>query len=507
MPAMAILSTTLLIPPRAMAEIDAAAAASGLDSYGLMSKAGHAVASAALAHWPQMRRAAVLCGPGNNGGDGYVAARLLAQAGVPVALHALGDPAAMAGDARRAFTDCPLPVAPLEDYGPEDGDLVIDALFGAGLTRDVPEIVRSAVATVEASGVPVLAVDLPSGIDGATGRLRGTAFRATRTITFMARKPGHLLLPGRVHAGAVEVVDIGIPWRFVAAGAIDDGILLAENHPEYWAPHLPVPQAEGHKFSRGHLAVFSGPAEATGAARLSAKAGLRLGAGLVTLLSPPGSVSTNAAQLTAVMLRTVDDDGALEALLADRRLSAFVLGPGFGIGERARRFALALSERALVLDADGISSFRDDPVPLFDAFAGGDPRLVLTPHEGEFGRLFPDLAQEPQRGKLDLARAAARRAHAVVVYKGADTVIAAPDGRCLINANAPPWLATAGSGDVLAGIIGGFLAQGVPAFEAAAAGVWLHGETANGLGPGLTAETLADAVRPYHPLAEGPAHT
>lgn len=480
-----------LLVPSAMAAVGAAAAASGIRSYGLMEQAGQAVSAAALRLFPGAIRFVVLCGPGNNGGDGYVAATALARCGASVTVFHLGDPQRLRGDAAIAFSACPLNGLPLAGYVPQSGDVIVDALFGAGLDRGVPDVVAEAIGRVTDAGVPVIAVDLPSGLDGRTGQVQGAAFTAVHTVTFMARKPGHLLLPGRVLCGTVEVFDIGIPQRIVLAQAG----LIGENVPDLWRELLPRPEAASHKFKRGHLVVFSGGANTTGAARLSARAGLRSGAGLVTVAAPSDALAINASQLTAVMLRPLDAPSDLADWLADPRLAAFVLGPGFGIGAKARDFALLLGDRHLVLDADGISSFRDDPRPLFAAFAGGAPHLVLTPHEGEFARLFADLAADSRLGKVERTQQAAVRANAVVVYKGADTVIAAPDGRALINADAPPWLATAGSGDVLAGIIGGLLAQGMPAFEAAAAGVWLHGAAGASVGAGLTAETLADAVR------------
>lgn len=487
-----------LLTPAEMGAADRAAAESGIDSFGLMEKAGAAVAAAFLRHYPGAARAVVLCGPGNNGGDGYVAARHLANSGVTVAIHALGDPLELRGDAALAFSRCSPGWQDIAVYQPQPGDVIIDAIFGAGISRPVPPAVRDLIERVTAAGIPVLAVDLPSGIDGATGAVLGGAFTAERTLTFMARKPGHLLLPGRDLAGRVEVFDIGIPWRIVIAQAGG----TVENHPGLWMGALKPATSAGHKYARGHLAVFCGGRHATGAARLSALAGLKAGAGLVTLAGDRDALDIAATQLTAVMLRDIPDLAALTDWLADARLSAFVLGPGFGIGGRARDFALALAERRLVLDADGITSFREDPAVLFSAFAGGETRLVLTPHDGEFARLFPDLAADGSLGKLDRARKAAARAHGVVVLKGADTVIAAPDGRAAINANAPPWLATAGSGDVLAGVIGALLAQGVPAFEAACAGVFLHGEAGCRAGEGMTAEDVAAAIRPG-PAAPG----
>jgi len=484
----------LLLSPDDMAAVDRAAAASGIDSYGLMEKAGQAVAASALRHFPEALRFVVLCGPGNNGGDGYVAARALQQSGAEVRLFHLGDPKTLKGDAARAFEDCQILGEALAHYSPQPGDIVIDAIFGAGLSRPVPDEVETIIAAITKAGLPVIAVDLPSGLDGRSGQVLGAAFRAARTVTFMTRKPGHLLMPGRDLCGMLEVFDIGIPARIVRAHA--NG-MVAENTPAQWQADLPATATDTHKYKRGHLVVFSGGATATGAARMSAMAGLKTGAGLVTIASPEQALAVNAGMLTAIMLRAVDDEAVLRAWLADQRLSTFVLGPGFGAGEKARQFVLALSGRHLVLDADGITSFRDEPQRLFDAFADGPTRLVLTPHEGEFARLFPDIAADNALSKVEKARAAAARAHAAIIYKGADSVIAAPDGRALINANAPSWLATAGSGDVLAGIIGGLLAQGAPAFEAAAAGVWLHGAAGQRAGKGLTAEDLVAHVTPF----------
>jgi NAD(P)H-hydrate epimerase len=483
----------LLLTPSDMAAVDMAAAASGIDSFGLMEKAGQAVAAATLRHFPQASRYVVLCGPGNNGGDGYVAARALRESGADVVMFHLADPLSLRGDAARAFEACQVNGDDIAKYEPAKGDVVVDAIFGAGLSRPVPDAVVTAIERITQTGVSVIAVDLPSGLDGSNGHIQGAAFQATHTVTFMTRKPGHLLMPGRELCGVLEVFDIGIPARIVRAHADSR---IAENGPTQWQETVPAAMVETHKYKRGHVVVFSGGANTTGAARMSAMAALRAGAGLVTIASPQEALGINAGALTAIMLHPIDDEAALKKWLEDKRLSTFVLGPGFGIGEKARHFALALSDRHLVLDADGITSFRDDPQQLFDAFADGETHLVLTPHEGEFARLFPDIAADDSLGKVEKARAAAKRANAAIVYKGADSVIASPDGRALINANAPAWLATAGSGDVLAGIIAGQLAQGVPAFEAAAAGVWLHGETGQRAGKGLTAEDLVAHVRP-----------
>jgi hydroxyethylthiazole kinase-like uncharacterized protein yjeF len=492
-PIMTISLSELLLTPEDMAAVDSAAAASGIDSFGLMEKAGYAVAAVALRGYPEALRFVVLCGPGNNGGDGYIAARSLQDSGADVAVFHLGNHKALKGDAARALAASPIPGQDIGAYVPRPGDVVIDAIFGAGLSRPIPKEIVSVIARIGEAGIPVVAIDLPSGLDGLGGGILGAAFQAAYTVTFMTRKPGHLLMPGRELCGTLEVVDIGIPARIVRAQAKG---LVAENTPAQWKAAVPASALETHKSKRGHLVVFSGSATATGAARMSAMAGLKAGAGLVTIASSQEALDVNANALTAIMLRQIETVKDLTGWLADKRLTTFVLGPGFGIGKNARSFVRALADRRLVLDADGISSFREDPAKLFKIFAEGDTRLILTPHEGEFARLFPDIAGDDSLNKVQKTQAASRRAHAAIVYKGADSVVAAPDGRALINTNAPPWLATAGSGDVLAGIIGGLMAQGMPAFEAAAAGVWLHGETGQSAGSGLTAEDLVSYVRP-----------
>lgn len=485
---------TLVVTPSEMAGIDRAAADSGLDSFALMERAGQAVAAAALRHHPGALRFAVLAGPGNNGGDGYVAARALMETGCTVELFAFASPPTK-GDAGRARRRYRGSCRPFGEYKPMPGDVVIDALFGAGLARDLEEPVCAAIERVNSLAIPVIAIDLPSGIDGRTGAVRGAAFQAERTVTFMCRKPGHLLMPGRSFCGSLEIYDIGIPARIVSAASHH----IRVNEPHLWRMSLPSAGVDAHKYGHGHLGVFSGGRLTTGAARLAAGAGLKAGAGLVTLLSPAEAADVNAAHATAIMVRQIDNLAALLTLLSDPRFSAFVLGPGLGDFARAREYVLALAEsgRPLVLDADGITAFRDDPDRLFHAFSDGPIRLVLTPHAGEFARLFADLADDATLSKVDRARAAALRSHAVVVLKGADTVIAAPDGRALINANAPPWLATAGSGDVLSGVIAAHLAQGMPAFEAAAAGVWRHGEAAAAAGAGMTAEDLINFLNGF----------
>ncbi|MER9357051.1 MULTISPECIES: bifunctional ADP-dependent NAD(P)H-hydrate dehydratase/NAD(P)H-hydrate epimerase [unclassified Mesorhizobium] len=488
-----------LLSPTEMADADRLAIAAGpLDGYGLMKRAGEAVAAVVLARYPSATRVHVLCGPGNNGGDGFVVARLLAETGVDVALWASGEPRA-GSDAAIAAAQCLLERKPLAAFAAEPGSLIVDALYGAGLSKDLSGDAARAVDS--AARLSVVAVDLPSGVSGDSGDILGTAFRADITVTFARKKPGHLLLPGRDRCGEIVVANIGIGDDIIAQVAPH----AFENKPTFWLDALPVPAVDAHKYKRGHVGVFSGGSSATGAARLAALAAARSGAGAVTVLSPADAMQVNATHLTAIMLRKADAIEDVQDFLGDRRSSSFVLGPGFGVGDKARHFALAVLDRTrqeggvegLVLDADGITSFLNAVSTLFEA-AGrpGAPALVMTPHEGEFGRLFPDIADDKSLSKLAKARAAAARANATVIYKGADTVIAASDGRAAINANGAPWLATAGSGDVLAGIIAALLAQGMLPFEAACAAVWIHAEAGSRFGPGLIAEDLPLALVP-----------
>jgi NAD(P)H-hydrate epimerase len=317
---------------------------------------------------------------------------------------------------------------------------------------------------------------------GDTGEALG-AVAAALTVTFFCKKPGHLIFPGRLLCGETVVVDIGIPSSVLEEIRPD----TFENGPGLWASNLPRPQLSGNKFTRGH-ALISGGYPMTGAARMAARAAARAGAGLTTIAVPTIALPIYAAALTSIMVQPLAAPEDFDRLLADRRYSASLIGPGAGTGEdtRTRVLAMLATGRPTLLDADAITAFESDPPSLFHAIVGP---CILTPHDGEFRRLF-----DPSGDKLTRTRAAARKSGAIIVLKGSDTVIVAPDGRAIINANAPPTLATAGAGDVLGGIILGLLAQGMEPFLAAAAGVWLHGAAAAEFGPGLLAEDLPDLL-------------
>jgi ADP-dependent NAD(P)H-hydrate dehydratase / NAD(P)H-hydrate epimerase len=471
-----------LLTPQQMGEADRLTIACGIAGTVLMENAGRAVADAISRCWPP-RAVAVLCGPGNNGGDGFVAARILAERGWPVRLFLLGDRVALKGDAAAAASRWWGAAEPLGVEALDNAELVVDALFGAGLARPIDGVAARVIAALNERGIPVVAIDVPSGIDGGSGEIRGVAPQAALTVTFFRRKPGHLLLPGRLRCGATLVAQIGIQPAVLDTVGPD----TAANQPGWWLDDFPWAEAQGHKYARGH-ALIAGGAVMTGAARLAARGAARIGAGLVTVAAPEPAFAIYGAALTGVIVAPIAGLDDFAALLADKRHNAALIGPGAGTAPETRDKALKIlaAGKHAVLDADALTVFADQPANLFSAIRAP---CVLTPHEGEFARLFDTAGS-----KLDRARRAAKASGAAIVLKGADTVIAAPDGKAAINENAPPTLATAGSGDVLAGLVLGLLAQGMPAFEAASAAVWLHGAAAQHFGAGLVAEDLIDAL-------------
>lgn len=472
---------------------DQYAQAQGIASATLMENAGASVADAIALRW-QAGKAVVLCGPGNNGGDGFVAARHLKRLGWSVLVALFGDRERLSGDAAAmaALWDGEVRDGANEEL--PDADLYVDALFGAGLKRALEGAARDTVRRLNSLGTPVVSVDVPSGIHGDLPEpldgMDGVAVRANLTITFFRKKAAHVLVPARLFCGETMVVDIGIPEG--ALGQIHGKCW--ENGPCLWRGSFPWPQLAAHKYARGHAVVVSGPAHATGAARLAARGALRIGAGLASVASPPDAVSVNAAALTAIMVKPFAGVEGLEELLEDRRLNAMVIGPGCGVGRETRELVAATlaSHAAVVLDADALTSFTDGPNALFVQLR--EP-AVLTPHEGEFEKIFPGLLKRTPT-RIEAARHAAAACRCTMLLKGPDTVIASRDGRAIVNANAPPSLATAGAGDVLSGFVAGLLAQGMDSYSAAAAAVWLHGEAATHFGDGLISEDLPEMI-PY----------
>jgi len=470
-----------LLSVRQMGDADRLTVAAGTPAATLTESAGKAVASEIERRW-HARPITVLCGPGNNGGDGFVAARLLAEAGWPVRIALLGAPSHLAGEARHNAEQWRGTVEPLTPAALDGAKLVVDAIFGSGLSRALAGPAQETLAAAAHKGLMIVAVDVPSGLMGDTGEALG-AVAAVLTITFFCKKPGHLLLPGRLLCGEVVVADIGIPPSVIEQIVPD----TFENDPRLWISDLPRPRDGGNKYTRGHALIFGGY-PMTGAARMAARAAARAGAGLTTLAVPEIALPIYAAALTSIMVQSLATPEDFDRLLKDQHFSALLIGPGAGAGQETRTRVLAMlaTGRPTLLDADAITAFQDDPPALDRAIVGP---CVLTPHEGEFHRLF-----DPSGDKLTRTRRAALRSGAIIVLKGSDTVIAAPDGRVVINANAPPTLATAGSGDVLSGIGLKLLAQGMNPFLAAAAAVWLHGAAATEFGPGLIAEDLPDLL-------------
>jgi NAD(P)H-hydrate epimerase len=478
-------AATALLTAAEMARADAAAIAAGTPGIDLMERAGAVVAAAALARWPR-RPVMALCGPGNNGGDGFVAARLLRAAGWPVRVALLGRAEALKGDAALAAQRWDGPAEPLAVPSLAGDPLVIDALFGAGLARPLEATARAVVEEIGRRGLACIAVDLPSGVNGDTGAVQGAAPPCAATVTFFRPKPGHLLLPGRSLAGEIVLADIGIGEAVLEAIAPRH----FQNDPVLWRRELPWPTPQAHKFARGHALVIGGE-RMTGAARLAAQAARRVGAGLVTVACPPERFAVYAGDAPGVLVQPLAGCEGLAALAADARITAVLIGPGAGRGARTRAQVLAVlgAGKPCLLDADALTVFAEEPDVLFSAIRSP---CLMTPHEGELKRLFPAAAAESD--KIARARAAAARGGAVVLLKGSDTVIAAPDGRVIINGNAPPTLATAGAGDVLAGLAVGLLAQGVAPLHAAAMAAWLHGAAASAAGAGLIAEDLPEAL-------------
>ena len=486
-----------LLDVAAMAAADRAAIAAGTAGTALMERAGRAVADAVDRRTPAGARILVLCGPGNNGGDGFVAARILAKRGRPVTLALAADRSKLSGDAAAMAQAWSGSVETIDRLEPQDFGIIVDALFGAGLSRPLEGAVAALVAAVNAAGRPVVAVDVPSGLSGDTGRHDGAVIRATETVTFVRLKPGHLLQPGRSLCGVVTLADIGIAADLIFTA--ERPATLFRNAPALWRGAWPVHAVETHKFRRGSVLVVAGGLQGVGAPRLAARAALRIGAGLATIACRPDALLAHAARgPDALMQRPISDANALAHLLAEPRLSAVLIGPALGLDAAAREAVKAVLRVRVpaVLDADALTLVAASPARLATALRRRNAPCVLTPHEGEFERVFGAVEVVARaKSKLEKARRAAAYAHAVVVLKGPDSVIAAPDGRAAINTTGSSALATAGSGDVLGGLIAGLLAQGMPAFEAVCEAVWLHGRAGEEGGLGLIADDLPELVQ------------
>ena len=434
----------------AMRAAEQAAIDGGASVETLMERAGEALAEAVF-QYAGNRPVLVLCGPGNNGGDGFVAASHLRRRGVQVRVAGLADAATDA--ARWAHKEWGSWVETLAEAEPSE--VLVDCLFGTGLKRPLDEAVSNRLRDLSAGSRITVACDLPSGVQSDTGELLSPVPFCDLTVTFGALKPAHRLMPAMSHAGRVALADIGI-------------LITTEWH-EIGQPALPPLQADAHKYSRGLVHALSG--KMPGAIALAAKAAARTGAGYVRV-----STSRSIDNLPSAIIQTDT------ATLADEQIGCVLVGPG--MGDIPQVLTLALTSHApVVIDADAIGQIGDP-----ERLKGQD--AVVTPHEGEFLRLFGEL----EGSKAERAHEAARMCGAVVVYKGPDTLVASPDGRLGFAPPAPAWLASAGTGDVLAGMIAALRARGMAGFEAACAAAWLHGRAAEIAGPSMIADDLVEAI-------------
>lgn len=488
-------STTLTVEEMRRAETLAMAA--GISGERLMTAAGEAVFQEVTRRWSP-RSVVVLCGPGNNGGDGFVVARLLKAVGWPVRVGLWGNQASLPGDAARQAQLWTGPVETLSPHLIATADLLVDALFGTGLSRCLDNELSDILATISQK-TPIIAVDIPSGVggddglvQGATGNIseiqaQGLAVKADVTVTFCRAKPGHYLWPGSALAGEVVVADIGISDDIIQKIAPK----IAVNDPTLWQEHLPRLLKNTHKYQRGYAVINAG-ATMTGAARLAARAAMRSGAGIVAVACPPETASLYGLALETAVIKPVVTPEEFTKIITDRRVGAILVGPGNGVSPvtHDRCLAALRTGHPVIIDADGITALSKDKKLLENKKINN---LLITPHEGEFAQLFGPMP-EAKGNKLARARLAARQSGALVLLKGPDTVVAHPDGRVIVNTNGLPDLATAGSGDVLAGTILGLAAQGMPLFSAACAAVFMQGAAARIYGPGLIASDLPDLL-------------
>ena len=484
-----------LLTPEEMGNADhLAATLNREDSFKLMERAGQAIADIVLNDYRQCRTIAVLCGPGNNGGDGYMAAHILKSHGFEPTIFALGTPRA-GSDAEKAAALWGAKHLAFDNFSsPQDFDVVIDALYGAGLDRPLEQSLQEKLKRLNESGIPVIAVDLPSGVFGQNGAIKGEAVKASTTVTFFRLKPGHVCYPGRLQCGEIRLADIGIPEKVLETIKPTRFI----NFPSLWLKNWPELDYDTHKYRRGHAVVFSGHQSSTGAARLAAHAAARSGAGLVTIVSPEDALLVHEMHLTSIMLKEMGSDAEILDFLENRKVRSVILGPAFGSLERALSIIKVVLLKSkiftLVLDADALTAMAGKGEEIFALIKQSPVNVILTPHEGEFQRVFPSVAHMEDLSRIEKAAKAATVSGSVVVYKGADTIIASPDGRLAVNVNGTPFLATAGAGDVLSGIIGGLSAQKMLPFEAACAGAFLHARCAEHFGHGMIAEDIVSAI-------------
>lgn len=469
-----------------MAEADKLTIEGGFDGYDLMCNAGESFVDT-IVQSMVFDHCFILCGPGNNGGDGFVIGKLLRDKGCMVTLASVIPVDQFNGDAAKAASEWGEDVVLFKDVtGIAEHALVIDAVFGTGFSRKLDDEVVRVFDLVREGGHAVVAVDIPSGIDGNSGQADPHTLEADMTITFFRKKLGHVLMPGMALCGDVNIRDIGIADEVIK----ETGLSVHENEPQLWQTRIPFPALDQHKYHRGHAVVLGGE-NLTGAARLSSEAAMRCGVGLCTVVTSVDAAPVYRAGAAHVMVESFDKRKEFADHIQDERRNSIIMGPGAGLEDKKELQEIILAalatKKAIVLDADALSCFEGEADILCKAL---HEKAVLTPHEGEFYKLFGDLDGD----KVKRAREATQKTGAVILLKGPDTVIAAPDHVPVVNNHASPYLATGGSGDVLSGMIGGFLAQGVNPFDAACIASWMHGEASLQLGAGMVSSDLIEII-------------
>jgi len=470
-----------LMTAEQMKKADLKAIADGIPAIELIDTAARGLAKIIEDNFPPAP-ILFLNGPGNNGADGFIAADYLKKAGWDVRCACTVKRAELKNDAKVSVERWQGDIEPLNsNLGLKNAAIVVDCIYGTGYSGVLPPEIVTLFDKIRMRKLQVVAADVPSGMNATTGITSPGALKPDVTVAFCRKKIAHVIMPSKEFCGKVRVADVQIPDATIAAS----GGTVFENDPALWLKDFPIPGPNTHKFERGHVVVYGG-SEKTGAARLGAAAAQRAGAGLVSIATRPDAKQIYEMFRASIMTDSWTTAEEFRALLRDERKNAVLIGPGAGADDALRDAVRATLDfnKAAVLDADVFTAFKDNAKELFTRLS--PDRHVLTPHEGEFERLFGTL----DGNKLERAVKAAKLSNAVIVLKGSDTIIAAPDGTAVINTNAPSTLATAGSGDVLAGLITGLMAQGMKPFMAAAAGVWLHSETARNLGLGMASEDI-----------------
>ena len=452
-------------------------------SFDLMNNAGKLSAKYINKNLPK-KNILVLCGTGGNGGDGFITGNELKKYKWNVTISIIGDIEKITGDSLKAYKKLKIKNTNFNDINLDNIDYVIDAIFGIGLNRNLDNEYIKTIEKINNKKLPVIALDIPSGVNSDNGTISNATFNCFLTLTYSAYKLGHYLLPSAEKCGKIVLLDIGIPKPLIK----NTKPVINLNSPSIWKDKIVWPKVNDHKYSRGCIVIIGGPKEMTGAARLAAKAAQRAGSGIVILACDKNSSDIYYRTLTSQIVKSYRNIPELKNIIKDKRINSVVIGPGLGINNKNVVKNVLKHSNNIIIDADAITCFQNDIKSFKDLIR--NKTVILTPHEGEFKKLFPNI-----KGNLvDKAIYAAKKLNSIIVLKSANTIIASQNNHVILNKYGSRWLATAGSGDVLAGIIGALLSNGMDAFHAAAFGVWIHSSAGIYFGPGLIAEDISDLI-------------